>query len=121
MVFVWDSRGDSVGLASTALGVLVQVVVDDGVSPCTGSCTTATFDVDNTALCVGFCGDCDLNGASPNIIGALTAAQFAVGIGVPSLAQMNCCDINSSTTIDVIDALAMAQDAVGLMPTLNCP
>ena len=118
--FTWDTQADGVGVSLLAPGVLVRATVNDGVSPGQGECFTAPFDVDNTALCQGICGDCDLNGAGPAILDALTAAQIGVALISPTLEQTGCCDVNLSGAIDVVDALQLAQSAAGLSVTLSC-
>ena len=116
---LWDSRGDGLALAVQQT-VDLQVTVFDGVAVAPGTCGGAVT-LDNTSLCGGICGDCDLGGTGPTVLDALTAAQIAAGLVVPTLGQMGCCDINASMNIDVIDALGIAQAAAGLMPILTCP
>jgi len=118
--FEWDSRADGVALVALVPGVLVRATVDDG-TPLTGSCETPPFDVDNTSLCPGTCGDCDSNGMGPDILDALIAAQISAGLVVPSMAQQGCCDVNSSMAVEIIDALLMAQASAGLSVSLACP
>jgi hypothetical protein len=115
--FHWDSRGDGVGLALVQPAEL-RASIDDGVA--TSECSTALFDVDNTMLCNGICGDCDLNAAGPDILDALAAAQIAAGLLVPSPLQVACCDVNSSASVEILDALFIAQGAAGLSVTLVC-
>jgi hypothetical protein len=118
--FVWASRTDGVGTAAPVLGVLARATVDDLVAVQTGTCETLPMDIDNTALCGGICGDCDLNGVGPTIVDALTAAQLAAGLVVPTTPQTGCCDVDSSSTITILDALLIAQVAAGLSGTLAC-
>jgi hypothetical protein len=119
--FTWDSRADAVGDVVPAVGVLARALVDDGVSLVPGECQTAPFDVDNTAICSTLCGDCNTDTTGPTIVDALVAAQFSAGIGTPTVLQTGCCDVNSSMTIDIIDALQMAQVSAGIMLMLSCP
>jgi hypothetical protein len=119
--FAWDSRADGVALAALVPGVLLRATVDDGVAPLTGECQAVPFDVDNTSLCPGTCGDCDENLTATTILDALVAAQIAAGLVTPTAWQTGCCDVNSSMSIEVIDALLMAQDSAGLTVTLTCP
>ena len=115
--FVWDSRADGVAmLGQESIDFRVTVADATAMSTC-----VATFDVDNTSLCGTVCGDCDGNGSGPDILDALTAAQIAAGLIMPSMTQQGCCDTNSSGSVDVLDALTMAQGAAGLMVTLTCP
>jgi len=119
--FTWDSRADGVALLALAPAVLVRALVNDGVSLVPGECQTAPFDVDNTSVCFTICGDCNSDAAGPSIIDSLVAAQFSAGIGTPTMLQTGCCDVNSSMSIDIIDALQMAQVSAGLPLTLICP
>jgi hypothetical protein len=82
--------------------------------------TSCIFDVDNTQLCAGICGDCNLDAAGPGIIDALTAAQVAAGLIIPGAVQLACCDVNSTTAVEILDALLLAQYAAGLPVTLTC-
>jgi hypothetical protein len=66
------------------------------------------------------CGDCNLDG-TVTILDALTSAQFAAGVGVPTGPQVCLCDPNSDASVTVLDALLMAQAAAGLVITLTCP
>lgn len=117
--FVWDSRTDGVGTMAVSPGVLLRATIDDGVGMAT--CVTLGFDVDNTSLCGGTCGDCDLSGTGPDVIDALTAAQLAAGLLTPSSMQDGCCDVDSSMSVTVLDALGIAQAAAGLPAMLTCP
>ena len=119
--FHWDTIADGVGTPVLTAGVIVGTQLDDGVAY-PGGCTSAPFDVDNSAAtCHGICGDCNLSGVGPDILDALTAAQIAAGLLTPSIGQLTCCDFNSSTSVDVLDALGIAQEAAGLPVTPNCP
>jgi hypothetical protein len=71
--------------------------------------------------CLGLCGDCDLNGVAATITDALTAAQIDVGIVLPLAAQRACCDADGSGSVAILDALRLAQVAVGLGGALACP
>jgi hypothetical protein len=120
--FVWDSRTDGVGLAAVETGVLLQATLTDAAAPLPGFCTTSPFDVDNTSLCPGTCGDCDENGAAAvTVLDALVAAQIGAGLITASAWQTGCCDVNSTMSITILDALVMAQEAAGLAPGLACP
>ena len=124
--FVWDSRLDMVGLTSVITGVLVRVSADDGAVTVPSTCVTAPFDVDNTALCGGVCGDCNQNGVGPDIVDALVAAQISAGIFAPPLMQAACCDVNApmlggTPVVDIIDSLVIAQASAGLPVTPMCP
>lgn len=119
--FIWDSDADMVGPMGVQPGVLVRVTVSDAAAIRDGECQTMPFDVDNSALCGGICGDCDLGGVGPDVIDALTAAQISAGLITPMGDQIGCCDVNSDMTITVLDALIMAQAAAGLPGTLICP
>jgi hypothetical protein len=110
-----------VGLAALAPSVIVQATVDDLVVALVAMCVTTPFDIDNTSLCGTICGDCNDNGMGPDIIDALTSAQFAAGLSMPTMTQMGCCDVNNDGSITVLDALLMAQTAAGLVVTLVCP
>ena len=57
----------------------------------------------------------------PSITDALSAAQIAAGIIIPSMQQQQCCDVNNSGAVEVTDALFIAQTAAGLMVMLMCP
>jgi hypothetical protein len=118
--FLWDSDVDGVGTAVVAVGVLLRATLDDGVA--TGECQTASFDVDNTALCQGICGDCNLDGSGPGILDALVAAQIAAGVipGPILPATMGCCDVDASSSITILDALIIAQSTAALPVTLTC-
>jgi hypothetical protein len=118
--FVWDSRADGVGLASIATGVLVEASVIDGVALFPGTCQSAPFDVDNTQLCSGICGDCNLSMVGPDIIDALTAAQISAGLVMAGPVQTACCDVNTSMAVDILDSLLIAQAAAGLPAVLMC-
>lgn len=118
--FAWDTAADSVGVLALEPGVIVMATVNDGISLASGNCQTLPFDVDNSALCQGICGDCNLNGLGPDILDALEAAQIAAGLTTPTMAQIGCCDVNSSTFIEVLDALLIAQSAAGLPVSIQC-
>jgi hypothetical protein len=119
--FEWDTVADGVGVVAVAAGTLARATVDDGLAPATGDCTSAAFDVDSSAVCLGFCGDCNQTSSPPDILDALAAAQFAAGLGVPTPQQLPCCDVNGSGAVEILDALSMAQAAAGLPATLACP
>lgn len=118
--FTWDTVADMVGAATVATAVLCRASILDGVSLVPGQCETAPFDVDNTMLCNGICGDCNLNMMGPDVLDALAAAQVAAGLILPTPEQAACCDINVSGVVDVLDALGIAQAAAGLSITLVC-
>lgn len=40
---------------------------------------------------------------------------------MPTPTQILCCDVDSSLTITVVDALGIAQDSAGLATMLACP
>jgi len=111
--FLWNAATDGVTLSST--GVIVQVSVDDMLSPMPGVCASAPFDLE----CA--CGDCNTDGFSPAILDSLVAAQIAAGIVSPSPAQLNCCDTNASASVTITDSLQIAQAAAGIPVTLTCP
>jgi hypothetical protein len=67
------------------------------------------------------CGDCDLDGNAPTIIDALVAAQLAAGAAAATPPQTAACDVDSTHSITVVDALRMAQVSAGLPVTLSCP
>lgn len=117
--FQWDAAADGVGAMGCEM-FDIQVTVIDMVSAATSTCTT-TVEGDNSSLCQTVCGDCDDNGAGPDILDALTAAQIAAGLIMPSMTQTGCCDTDNSGAVNVLDALTMAQGAAGLMVTLTCP
>jgi len=119
-VFTWDSRGDGVAPGGPVAGVIVRATVTDSISPGAGTCQTLCT-IDNSMICGGICGDCNLGGTGPDILDALTAAQIAVGLTMPSVVQEACCDVNSSMGVDVVDALLMAQSSAGLPAVLVCP
>ena len=66
------------------------------------------------------CGDCDLN-MSVDIVDALTAAQIASSMVMPTPAQLISCDVDSSGAVDILDALLIAQASAGLQVSLTCP
>jgi hypothetical protein len=119
--FTWDTIADGVGTAAPAASVLVRTLVDDLVSPRKGECASAGFTVDNNGTCDSLCGDCDLDGAGPDVLDALAAAQIAVTILLPEPDQRSCCDVDTSGDVSILDALAIAQDAVGTPVMLSCP
>jgi hypothetical protein len=120
-VFEWDTAADGVGLLAIDRDVLVRAVATDGVSSRQGLCLAMPVAVDNTALCQSDCGDCDRNGAVSTILDALAAAQISVtAIPAPPL-QGECCDVNASGSIDILDALLMAQSSAGIPVSLACP
>lgn len=118
--FIWDSRLDNVGVGIPISGILLRATVADGVAILPGECTTAGFDVDNTSLCGGICGDCDLNMSGPNILDALVAAQIAAGLLTPTMPQVGCCDVNSTGQVEILDALLIAQSSAALPVSLMC-
>ena len=67
------------------------------------------------------CSDCNGDGVTPSILDALTGAQISVALVSPTATQQIVCDVNASGSISVIDALIMAQAAVGLAPQIVCP
>jgi hypothetical protein len=117
--FHWHSRDDGVGLAALAVGVIIRVTVDDGISPYTGTCTQ-TIDIDNTAICGHACGDCNLDAMGPSVIDALLAAQIAAGLQTPNPEQEGCCDVDASMAVTVLDALQIARESAGLSVVLTC-
>ena len=54
------------------------------------------------------------------LLDALTAAQVAAGLLLPTPLQLACCDVDSSGAVAVLDALVIAQDAAGLPAMLVC-
>jgi hypothetical protein len=76
--------------------------------------------VDNTQLCAGICGDCNQDGSGPTIVDALSAAQVAAGLLMPGPVQLACCDVNTTTAVEILDALLLAQYAAGIPVTLTC-
>lgn len=115
--FQWNAGADGAGSAAPA-SIDLRATVSDagGMSTC-----ITTVMVDNTSLCTTICGDCNISGAGPDIIDALTAAQIAAGLTIASMAQMGCCDVDSSMAVTVLDALVMAQSAAGLPAMPSCP
>ena len=99
----------------------LQHIPPDGVSLLTSTCDTTAFSVDSSEVCLTTCGDCNQDGAGPDILDSLKAAQLAAGIGTPMGAEIGCCDTDGDGDIDVLDALAIAQLAVGLPVMLMCP
>jgi hypothetical protein len=99
----------------------MRAQVDDGLAPIIGTCVTQPFDVDNTTLCLGLCGDCDGSGYATTILDGLAAAQIAAGLVQPTASQLDCCDVDASFSITVLDALRIAQDSAGIPLTLGCP
>jgi hypothetical protein len=67
------------------------------------------------------CGDCDLDGSAPTILDAREAARIQSGQASPLARQWLTCDVDASGTIDILDALLLAQSAVGLPVSLSCP
>jgi hypothetical protein len=114
----WASRAD-LPMALFA-GTILRVTVTDSVTGYDQSCST-TLDVDNSSLCTTFCGDCDDDAMGPTILDALTAAQISTMIVSPSSTQTGCCDVDSSMTIDIVDALLIARATAALPVTLTCP
>ena len=45
---------------------------------------------------------------------------IAVVLIIPTMVQQACCDVNQSGTVDVVDALGIAQSAAGLAALLTC-
>jgi hypothetical protein len=60
------------------------------------------------------CGDCDDDGAGPDLADALVAARISVGLVSPTGRQLVLCDVDASTSILTTDALVIAQLAAGL-------
>jgi hypothetical protein len=114
--FTWDSRTDGIGLMAPEPADL-RVTVDDGLlhRDCTVSLT-----VDNTQICTGICGDCNLDASGPAITDALTAAQISAGLSVPGTVQAACCDVNTDGSVTILDALNIARHSAGLSVTLTC-
>ena len=85
--------------------------------------TPDTWDV--TACSAPFCGDC--NGDSMlTILDALTAAQHSASLLTVTGPQFSNCNVqglvqpDAGAVVDILDALAIAQFAVGLPITLIC-
>jgi hypothetical protein len=67
------------------------------------------------------CGDCDLDGQPATVLDALAAARLHAGLDTPASAQRRyCCDVDQDRAVTVLDALVMAQEAVGLPVVLDC-
>ena len=68
------------------------------------------------------CGDCNQDG-SINILDALKAAQHSAGVVTLVGAAFDNCNVNrdtGSTTVDILDALALARFDLGLGGPLSC-
>jgi hypothetical protein len=119
--FIWDARADLIGAIP---GVIFQVRLDDRHGG-TGLCSVQV-DVDlPTCPPPALCGDCNLDTLF-TILDALTAAQIAAGLVTPSADQFHRCNVQGlvapsvGAVVDVLDSLALAQNAVGLPVTLHC-
>lgn len=84
-----------------------------------GACGDLALDLP-WGRCAGVCGDCDGDGLGPNILDVFRAAWMGLGPVPPPPAPICCCDVNSSGRVDILDALLIAQQSVGLPVTLTC-
>jgi len=120
--FVWDTIVDGVGLAGPSMPVVMRISVTTARYPAPGDCLTSLL-IDNSAVpaCRTGCGDCNRDGQPIGVLDALVAARLGLGLVAPSPEQATCCDVDSTGSIDVIDALLLAQRAAALPVTLSCP
>lgn len=65
------------------------------------------------------CGDCNLDGTR-DVLDALVAAQVSAAIRTISGPERDACDVDSDLSVDILDALAIAQCAAGLPCSLSC-
>jgi hypothetical protein len=118
--FDWDSRAD-IPMAAGAVGIDFQITIDDGSA--VDTCAT-TFTVDNSCP-LTLCGDCNQDG-QVTILDALGAAQSSAGIITLGPVQFSNCNVTGllepdpSATVDILDALTIAQVAAGLGVSLTC-
>ena len=118
--FTWDAHADGVGLAGPQ-NTLVRVETTGLMITNPYVCESGLFVIHDPLVCVGLCGDCDQSGTGPDILDALLAAQIAAAVALPPPAGGGCCDVTGSLSVDVLDALLIAQESAGIQPTLACP